>query len=264
MPLVLLLLIGLTQLVQHLAGVNTPDFSLIFHAFLPQHQLGKGDPFGMVETLLTGIASNAAAISLYAVPTFIWFSTRLFAGVRTSLNHVFDVALRPRPRRNFLVNWAVGKARDASMVLATLLLFLLNSALTAALALLPKLETAPELQFLVTTLGRVLGEAVTVAFSVVLFFVIYKYASARRLPWRSALLAAVFAAVAFEIAKRLYGLYLQNFAALRAASGDATIGALVLFVLWIYYTALVFLLGGVVAETWELRQMQKRQRAILR
>ena len=82
--------------------------------------------------------------------------------------------------------------------------------------------------------------------------------------WRSALLAAVFAAVAFEIAKRLYGLYLQNFAALRAASGDATIGALVLFVLWIYYTALVFLLGGVVAETWELRQMQKRQRAILR
>ena len=28
-----LLLLGLTQLVQHLAGVSTPDFSLIFHAF---------------------------------------------------------------------------------------------------------------------------------------------------------------------------------------------------------------------------------------
>ena len=47
-------------------------------------------------------------------------------------------------------------------------------------------------------------------------------------------------------------------------SDDATIGALVLFVLWLYYTALVFLLGGVVAETWELRRMQQRQRAILR
>ncbi|MGE5927408.1 MAG: YhjD/YihY/BrkB family envelope integrity protein, partial [Gemmatimonadota bacterium] len=71
-------------------------------------------------------------------------------------------------------------------------------------------------------------------------------------------------AIAFEIAKRLYGLYLTNFASVRGASGDATIGALVLFVLWLYYTALVFLLGGVVAETWELRRMQKRQRAILR
>ena len=45
--------------------------------------------------------------------------------------------------------------------------------------------------------------------------------------------------------------------------GDANIGAAVLFVLWIYYTAIVFLLGGVVAETWELRKMQRRQRAIL-
>ena len=36
-----------------------------------------------------------------------------------------------------------------------------------------------------------------------------------------------------------------------------------LFILWIYYTAIVFLLGGVVAETWELRHMQKRQRIIL-
>ena len=45
--------------------------------------------------------------------------------------------------------------------------------------------------------------------------------------------------------------------------GDANIGAAVLFILWVYYTAIVFLLGGVVAETWELRQMQQRQRIIL-
>jgi uncharacterized BrkB/YihY/UPF0761 family membrane protein len=49
----------------------------------------------------------------------------------------------------------------------------------------------------------------------------------------------------------------------RGAGGDANIGAGVLFVLWVYYTALVFLLGGVVAETWELRRMQQRQRTIL-
>ena len=199
------------------------------------------------------------------MPTFIWFSTRLFAGVRTSLNHVFDVSLRPRRRRNFLAVWAVGKARDAAMVLATLMLFFANAALTAVLALLPAISARfPQVELLVGGLGRLLGELFTILFSVALFYIIYKYASVRRLPWRTALLAAMFAAVAFEIAKRLYGLYLQNFATFRAASGDATIGALVLFVLWVYYTALVFLLGGVVAETWELRRMQQRQRAILR
>ena len=61
----------------------------------------------------------------------------------------------------------------------------------------------------------------------------------------------------------LYALYLANFATARVAAGNADIGAVVLFVLWVYYTAFVFLLGGVVAETWELRRMQHRQRAVL-
>jgi uncharacterized BrkB/YihY/UPF0761 family membrane protein len=41
-------------------------------------------------------------------------------------------------------------------------------------------------------------------------------------------------------------------------STDATYGVAILFVLWIYYTNLVFLLGAVVAETWELRSRQRK------
>ena len=108
-----------------------------------------------------------------------------------------------------------------------------------------------------------LGELLAFVFSLSLFYVTYRYASIRRLPWRTALLASAFTAVLFEVAKRLYGLYLTHFASVEGAIGDANIGAAVLFVLWIYYTAIVFLLGGVVAETWELRQMQHRQRIIL-
>jgi len=107
------------------------------------------------------------------------------------------------------------------------------------------------------------GEGLAFAFSVSLFYVTYRYASLRRLPWRTALLASTFTAFLFEVAKRLYGLYLANFASLQGPGGDANIGAVVLFVLWVYYTAIVFLLGAVVAETWELRGMQQRQRAIL-
>ena len=84
----------------------------------------------------------------------------------------------------------------------------------------------------------------------------YRYASVRRLPWKTALLASTFTAVLFEVAKRLYGLYLANFASFEALGGDANLGAAVLFILWVYYTAIVFLLGAVVAETWELRKMQ--------
>ena len=263
-PFALLLLIGLAELVQHLATDAGLDPISFLHAFLPPHAGGEGDPFAIVESLLSGIAANSGTISLYAVPAFIWFSTRLFAGVRTSLNHVFDVSVRPRRRRNFLATIAVGKARDAGMVVATLLLFLINAALTAGITYVQARGAQSEhFAFLVSSLGRMVSEMLTLLFSISLFVVVYKYASIRRLPWRTALLAGTFTALAFELAKRLYALYLQNFASFRAPSGDATLGAMGLFVVWVYYTALVFLLGGVVAETWELRRMQQKQRAIL-
>lgn len=263
----LLLLVGLTHLVQALSNGSTVDTTALFHRFFPPHTAVPGsDPFALIERLLSGIAANRGQLSLYAAPAFLWFSTRLFAGVRTSLNDIYDVSARPLPRRHFLLNLLLAKLRDSGMVLATVVLFLANTLLTTGLALLRDrgAERAPaELEFFVSTMGRLSGEVLALAFSISLFYVTYRYASLRHLPWRTALLASTFTALLFEVAKRLYGLYLANFASLEGPGGDANVGAAVLFVLWVYYTAIVFLLGAVVAETWELRKMQQRQRAIL-
>ena len=99
MPFVLLVLIGLTHLAQAIAGGPAVDPDRLFHRFFPPHTSEPGqDPFALVERLLVGvITENRGQISLYAAPGFIWFSTRLFAGVRTSLNDIYDVSARPRP-----------------------------------------------------------------------------------------------------------------------------------------------------------------------
>jgi YihY family inner membrane protein len=268
-PFLLLLLIGLTHLAQALQGgvdIGGADPTLLFHRFLPAHADTPGqDPFDLFEGLLSRITRNRGELSLVAAPAFIWFSTRFFAGLRTSLNWVYDVAARPQPRRNFVLVYLRGKLHDVLMVLGTLVLFLLNTVMTAGLALLQSRGAAvvPQLRFFVSTLGRFFGEALAFVFLLSLFYLVYRYASDRRLPWKTALLASAFAAVAFELAKRLYAWYLANVASLSGPSGDANVGAAVLFVLWVYYTGLVFLLGGVVAETWELRSIQTRQRAIL-
>lgn len=262
----LLLLIGLSHLAQALASGSPVDPRALFHRFFPPHVSTSGrDPFEVIEQILVRVSQNRGQISLYAVPAFVWFSTRLFAGVRTSLNDIFDVSARPLPRRHFLLNFLLAKLRDSGMVIATLLLFLGNTALTTGLALLQArgAERVPEVAFFVTTLGRLLGELLAFSFSVSLFYLTYRHAAVRRLPWKTSLLAATFTAILFEVAKRLYGLYLADFASFEGPSGDANVGAVVLFVLWIYYTAIVFLFGGVVGETWELRKMQQRQRAIL-
>jgi membrane protein len=152
------------------------------------------------------------------------------------------------------------------MVIGTVSLFLVNTALSTMLTIVwarGSERVIPQVAFLFSNVGRLLTELLAFVFSISLFYLTYRYASVRRLPWRTALLASTFTAVLFEVAKRLYGLYLAHFASVGSSGGDANIGAAVLFILWIYYTAIVFLLGGVVAETWELRHMQQRQRAIL-
>jgi len=265
-PFILLLLIGLTHVAQAVTHESEVDTIYLFHRFLPPHStLPDRDPFIIIERILTGITEKRGQLSLYAVPTFLWFSTRLFAGIRTALNDIYDVSLRPEPQRGIIVAFLRGKLRDATMVVGTVILFLANTLLTTGLTILEArgAETVPQLSFFVSTLGRYLTELLAFSFSVSLFYVTYSYASVRRLPWKTALLAATFTALLFELAKRLYALYLTNFASLEGLAGDANLGAIVLFILWVYYTAIVFLLGAVVAETWELKKMLVRQRAIL-
>jgi membrane protein len=261
------LLIGLTHLVQAVTHGPEVDTSQLFQRFLPTQSatLPDQEPLWVIEGLLNGITRNRGELSLYAAPAFLWFSNRLFAGIRTALNDIYDVSLRPPRQRGFIMLYLFAKLRDAAMVVATVVLFLANTLLTTGLAVLEARGTAsvPQLSFFVSTLGRIFTEVLAFSFSVSLFYVTYSYASVRRLHWKTGLLAATFTALLFELAKRLYALYLANFASLDALGGDANLGAIVLFVLWIYYTAIVFLLGAVVAETWELKKMLDRQRAIL-
>ena len=212
------------------------------------------------------VTQHRGTISLYSIPLFIWFSTRFFSAIRTALNEIFDVSVHA-PRRHFVISYGLGKLRDAGMVLAVLVLLLANTVVAAAIGVLRArgsqvVAARPYLGFFVTSLGQGLTELLSLVLAVSLFYVVYKYASIRKLPWRAALLASAVTAVLFEVAKRLFSWYLR-FALVHSVSVDANLGALILFVIWLYYTALVFLLGGVLAETWDLRVRQRRQEAVL-
>jgi membrane protein len=150
------------------------------------------------------------------------------------------------------------------MVVVTIVLFLASTTITTGLVLAQAWgeERVPAFGFWLSSLGRFLAEGVAFVFIVALFLMLYRFGSQRRMPIRAALVASLFAGAAFELARRLYALYLRNVASYNVATTDANVGAVVLFVLWMYYSALVFLLGAVVAETWMLRQLQQRQRAV--
>jgi uncharacterized BrkB/YihY/UPF0761 family membrane protein len=58
-------------------------------------------------------------------------------------------------------------------------------------------------------------------------------------------------------------LYVSSFVTFDRFASDANLIGILLFVLWIYYTAYMFLLGGEVAETYDLMRMRRLQRVRL-
>jgi membrane protein len=249
--------VGLTHIAHLSPRSSSQDLHQLFQRLVPPATAeDAAGPFALVEKWLLGLTRARATVSLYALPLFIWFSTRLFASVRTALTLVYD-APRRREGQHYVFSYLAGKLRDAMMVLVTLGLVVANAVLTTGLRLVDARgrdlnESLPTLSFFVSGLGHAVTELVAFSFSVSLFYVVYRHASPRRLSRRAAFAGSVFTAVLFEFAKLVFGWYLHNLAVVSRFSADANVGAVILFVLWLYYTALVFLVGAVVSETWDL------------
>ncbi len=238
-PFFALLLALVGYLVQHQLAAHQLQLSELLERFLP-----PGGAFEQVESVLTGIVAQRVRLTLFGVPLFLWFSTRLFGGLRAALNEVFDTE-ENRP-------WPIAKGVDLGMVFTT-------AALLVASTLLPAVEARRATQW-----GTRFGlEILAFLFSTLLFYLVFKILPSRRIYWRTALVAAAFCALAFEVAKRLYTLYLTRFLTFDRVASDANALAFLLFFLWIYYTAYVFLLGGEVAETYDLIRMRRAQRVVL-
>lgn len=224
------------------------DLAVYLQHLLPNYGSGAGtNPFEPVLRLAEGVVRSRRSLTLVGLPLFVWFATRLFASLRAALCEVFDT----RETRS----WLRGKAYDALLVVATGLLFVANTVLSEILL------TAEGRHGFAAFFG---AQLLAFAFLVTLFVMIFKYAPAHRVRWDTALVAALVCSVAVEIAKAALSLYFRTFVRPDQLVSDATLGALILLLAWVYYLTFTFLMGAQIAQVYELRRRQAAQRAVLR
>lgn len=243
-------------------GVGSP--SQIVLAVLPQHLHvdGSADPFHLVEGLLITVQGYSTRLTLVAVPVFLWFGSRLFASLRSCLSQVFEVRVpqrHPAVFLDFVLGYLYGKMRDFGMIGVLLALAGVNALLSFAVGVFTQdtVYLTPPLSILASTLGRVFAEVVMVGSALLLFLMVYRYASPKRMAWKGSLVAAAVATFGFELAKRLYGLYLTNWSDTQVFTVDAGVGAVLLFLLWVYWVAMVFLIGAAAGKVWEAGQASR-------
>jgi len=189
---------------------------------LLDHMLNSGSKGAKGIAALIGIATTLAG------------ATAGFAELQTALNGIFHV-----PDRR---GW---RAMVATRLWSLLLVLLVAVLLVASLALTAIISRSFALidgtTWVLKWAALVANEAVTLALAAMLFSLVIKVLPDREVPWRVALRGGVLAALLFQIAKLAIGWYIGR------ASGAAVYGAaaaLVVLMLWIYFSAQVFLLGA--------------------
>lgn len=202
------------------------------------------------------IIGERARFGVLGLLLLIWVSTRSIGSLRSALRSVFDI----REDRGVIA----GKIFDAKMVVVAGTLLLANTTITVALEAVQTYG----IQLLgltdrgeVRVLQAIYAQILAYAFIFLMFVLIYRFLPARRIPWRIAIAAATFTSVAFELLKSVFAWYVANIANYNSAYGTLATG--ILLVLWIYYSAVVFVLGGEVGQVYELHRIRRRQRELL-
>jgi membrane protein len=192
------------------------------------------------EVLQVAVANAASKTSgiwatLIGIATLIITASGVFGEMQTALNVIWKAEPKGTTVSRLI------RARAASLGLVVVLGFLLMVSLVVSTALTAFGDylnaILPFGKIILTVLNGVLS-ILLISF---LFAAIYKVLPDRDLQWRDVAVGAVATATLFTIGKSLISWYIGSSA---VASSFGAAGALIVLLLWVYYSAQIFLLGA--------------------
>ena len=176
----------------------------------------------------------AAAVGII---TLLVGATSVFGELQNTLGRIWNT-----PKKEHAVVWwqfIRGRILSIGLVLGVGFLLLVSLVASAALAALESMLGSFMTQW--SVILPALDLTLSFAMTTLLFAMIYKYVPRETIAWSDVWIGAVVTALLFTIGKFLIGIYLGR-SAFNSAYGAA--GSLVVLLLWIYYSAQIFLLGA--------------------
>lgn len=254
-PFVLLVITGLVFALGLSPDASLGEVRAIINRFLPPQAPAAN---AAIERLLSDVVRARDALGAWGAVTFIWFSTRLFGSLRTVLADIFDI----ESVRGIIA----GKLFDVRITIYASLLLVVYAALSTYLALASSrgatlLVASGLREDVMGSVEYALGRLVAFLFFITIFWALYRYLPNRKIRWQQALVGSLATSVLFELARNLWTAFTKSFNPGSIYSG--TIYAMVSLVFWVYYSALIFIIGGEVAQAHELRRVRRRQRETL-
>lgn len=177
-------------------------------------------------------------------------STWIFSSVRTILNQIFDVKVE----RGFLY----GLLRDIMMVLLLLILVSFATFIIPAVNIIYKLTNNTEFiqKLNISSVWNSIVYVSSLALMFGLFFALYYLIPYEKLGKKVAAMSAFWTTLLWEVARIIFGYYVNNILTTNPFYGAFVLIIAVLF--WVYYSACLFIIGAEIGELYRERLALKK------
>jgi membrane protein len=204
-----------------------------------------------VQTLLLRAHRPAAGVlaTAISVVTLLFSADVALVELKSGLDDIWSV--QPETRRWY---WRYLRSRLLSIGLILSLGFLLLASLIFSAALGALATLSPGI-VIVGLVLRSTNALMSFGLAVLLFATVYKVLPSVRLAWKDVVVGALITAVLFTAGKFVIGLYLGSST---IASTYGAAGSVIVVLLWVYYSAEVFLFGAELTRGYACRFGSRR------
>jgi membrane protein len=167
------------------------------------------------------------------------------SGVFTEMEDALNVIWKAPRKESYLYQVLRGRVLSLSLVVSLGFLLMISMILAAGIGVLARTLDR------VTSLSNFVIGGINLGLSFllvsVLFAAIYKVLPNKALLWRDVIVGAAGTAMLFEAGQWLITLYLARFV---AANVYGAAGGVIVLLVWVYYSAQIFLLGAEFTKVW--------------
>jgi len=203
--------------------------------------------------VLSDIVEHRNSLGLFGFLVLIWTALALFDSIRSVLHRVYYL----KRTKSLLASLM----HDVGFLFLAFTFFIVSniaiwvSTLLERIALdVPGLRSLP-LQGLDKTVPIVIVTLITT----VMFYILYRHMTDSKPPKAAAMISTVTTTVVWVVSGKIFAVYLTSFSAIATVYGPYAF--LLVLLIWIYYSSLIFVFGGIVGQVYWERLRAREHRA---
>lgn len=205
----------------------------------------------VIETRLPEFVGYSSVAGYVGGIGLLVTSTWIFSSMRTILNQIFHTKVQKSA--------VIGLVRDLGMVLLLVVFISLSTFIFPIVNLTLEVAKTSEVmsKFNVSELWNSIVRISSLVIMLVMFFLLYYLIPYEKLPKRVALISAFWTTLLWEVARNIFGYYIQYFFSSNALYGAFALIVVILF--WVYYSSCIFIVGAEIGQLFRERLNHRKK-----